>query len=43
MVTKEPIAGVMAYNLVRTVQMAAAQLAGVDPRNHSEPRSGACR
>jgi hypothetical protein len=33
----------MACNLVRTVQMAAAQWAGVAPRNHSEPRSGAGR
>jgi len=35
MVTKELITGVMAYNLVRTVQMAAAQLVGVDPRELS--------
>jgi hypothetical protein len=35
MVAKELIAGVTAYNLVRTVQMAAAQSAGVDPRELS--------
>ena len=35
MVTKELIAGVMAYNLVRTVQMAAAQWVGIDPRDLS--------
>jgi hypothetical protein len=35
MAAKELIAGVMAYNLVRTVRMAAAQLVGVDPRELS--------
>lgn len=35
MVTKELITGVMAYNLVRTVQMAAAQWVGIDPRDLS--------
>lgn len=35
MVTKELISGVMAYNLVRTVQLSAAQLAGIDPRQLS--------
>ena len=35
MVTKELITGVMAYNLVRTVQMAAAQWAAIDPRELS--------
>ncbi len=37
-VTKEIISGIMAYNLVRAVQMAAAQLAGVDPRDLSFAR-----
>jgi hypothetical protein len=35
MVTKELISGIIAYNLVRIVQMAAAQLAGVDTRELS--------
>jgi hypothetical protein len=35
MVTKEIITGIMAYNLVRAVQMTAAQLAGVDARDLS--------
>ena len=38
MVAQELIAGVMAYNLVRTVQLAAAQLVGVDPRQLSFAR-----
>lgn len=32
---KEILTGIMAYNLVRTVQLAAAQLAGIDPRDLS--------
>ena len=35
MVTKELISAVMAYNLVRTVQMAAAKWAGIDARQLS--------
>lgn len=35
MVIKELITAVMAYNLVRTVQMAAARWAGIDPREWS--------
>jgi hypothetical protein len=38
MVTKELITGIMAYNLVRTVQTAAAQLVGVTPRELSFAR-----
>jgi hypothetical protein len=38
MVTKEIITGIMAYNLVRAVQMATAQMAGVDPRDLSFAR-----
>lgn len=38
MVTKELLTGIMAYNLVRTVQIAAAQLVGIDPRELSFAR-----
>jgi transposase len=38
MIAKEVIACVMAYNLIRTVQLAAAELVGIEPRQLSFSR-----